>query len=407
MTIRDDKKSVGGSDGRALQQMPSKQMPGESDVREIPIEKIRVGAFCHRKDCSQGIDLLAESIDRQGLLQYPIVAEDADGNFTLVCGSRRYNAYKKLGRQTIPCLVRRMTPQARAVAAFTENSEREELDPVQEARKLKQMKDVFGLKDEDLAEEVGWPQSVVAERLSILRLNEKILEKIDTRPESHFKFTHALALSKLAKKDKDGEKKQVDRDLEIHGLLSKTIEHRLTTTDVKEYVRLILSGAYDLLSDNLQTLMMKSKAMTPRMARLYLEPEMSVEGNDTTAERLRDTAKQLDKKEIEKLVVKAVHNESSYERTKQKLLSMIHNQFESASKQEAEPKSSYRKLIDDISALHNRLKANGNAITDLAQSVPAEIEEMCGQIRRLVSQFEQFLESAETALAERKLKEST
>jgi ParB/RepB/Spo0J family partition protein len=374
------------------EESPQKSMPEKLELREIPLDKIKISEFCQRDDAEEDLNVLAESIEQHGLLQFPTVMDDGDGYFTLIFGSRRYLAYKCLRRQTIPCYVKNVSLRGAAYLSIIENSVRKNRHPVEEARILKQIKDQYDLTDTELAEEIGWPQSVVAERLAITKLPDDVLEKVDTRPESPFKFSHALALAKL------WETGRHNREMEVRELQNKTITHGLSSNELKELVGLFKDGRFELLPDKLRTYLLKAKSMTVAVAKLYLTPDTVILGDDNQSQRLREVAQRISKKELENLIVKAVKAEWSLEKFKQQLLNMIKGKAEPAKQQE--PKSSCQKLLGDISIMDSRLDACIAEVPDLAKSNPGQLDWLCREVKRLRSKLEDFLKATMNAVNE-------
>ncbi len=74
---------------------PHKSKPEKLELREIPLDK-KISEFCQWGDAEEDLNVLEESIEQHGLLQYPPVTDDGDGYYTLIFGSRRHLAYKCL-----------------------------------------------------------------------------------------------------------------------------------------------------------------------------------------------------------------------------------------------------------------------------------------------------------------------
>lgn len=111
-----------------------------SEIQEIPIENIKVGEHDQRLEIDdESLDGLVSSISRLGLL-YPCVVVSHDDKFTLVEGHRRLAACKRLGKQTISCLVKDSEKASAAEIAFAGNFFRKDLSPVELAAALN---DVF------------------------------------------------------------------------------------------------------------------------------------------------------------------------------------------------------------------------------------------------------------------------
>jgi ParB/RepB/Spo0J family partition protein len=345
---------------------PAEVTDKRPELRDIPIEKIKVSEFWIRSDWEEGLDSLAESIDLNGLQQFPAVRDNGDGSYTLIFGHRRYLCYKQLGRKTVPCYVIDTTAEDAAFRLLIENLQRRQLHPVDEARTIKGVAKKLKVSDAEIARRVGWPRSVVNERLAVLKLPEYMLAKVGTSPDTLLTFTHLLALSRL------WEPSRSDRQFQVSGLYNKTIQYGVSTTECKDLVALFKEGKSDLLPKNVQDRLLGSKSMTAAMARLYLTPESAVTGNDDKAQRMREVAQRLSKKELERLIVKAVDAEWPYERTRQKLLTMVKSRLQTGEKRAASSQSGVQQLVLKISELRKKLHDTREEIEDIAKSSPKQ-----------------------------------
>lgn len=122
---------------------------------------------------------LRDSILSQGIIQ-PILVEDiADNAYVIVSGERRYRAAKLAGLKTVPCIVRNFTDLQRMEVSLIENIQRENLNPVEEARAYSYLLTQSGIKQEDLAKKVGKSRPSIANSLRILNLPEKMLDALE------------------------------------------------------------------------------------------------------------------------------------------------------------------------------------------------------------------------------------
>lgn len=156
--------------------------------RMVPVDDIRATVYCHRERSEDEVVKLAVNIRRNGLISPLTVVPDGERSFMLVAGEGRYLACKKLGWTTVLCRVVTVGPAEQAALSISENSLTKHPDPVDQARKLMMMKTTFGLTEDEIAEMTGIAQSVVSERLSILRLPPDIVSRIDTRPEAQWSW---------------------------------------------------------------------------------------------------------------------------------------------------------------------------------------------------------------------------
>lgn len=124
---------------------------------------------------------LAASIERHGLIQ-PITVKRLDsGTYLLVAGERRFRAFERLGRPTIPAIV--TTGDAEEIALI-ENIQREDLNPLEEAEALARMMDRHRYTQEQLGQVVGKSQAAVSQVLGLLNLPETIRAEYRAAPRS-------------------------------------------------------------------------------------------------------------------------------------------------------------------------------------------------------------------------------
>lgn len=114
---------------------------------------------------------LADSIKEFGVLQPLIVVKTAVG-YELIAGERRLRASKMAGLKTVPVIVRTADEQAQLALALLENIQRENLNPLEEARAYKRLMDEFKITQEDLARRLGKGRSTIANFLRMLNLPE-------------------------------------------------------------------------------------------------------------------------------------------------------------------------------------------------------------------------------------------
>ncbi len=124
---------------------------------------------------------LAASIERHGLIQPITVKRLDDGTYLLVAGERRFRAFERLGRSTIPAIV--TTGDAEEIALI-ENIQREDLNPLEEAEALARMMDRHRYTQEQLGQVVGKSQAAVSQVLGLLNLPETIRAEYRAAPRS-------------------------------------------------------------------------------------------------------------------------------------------------------------------------------------------------------------------------------
>lgn len=152
---------------------------------------------------------LAESIEKNGLLQPIVVRPMEKGKYQIIAGERRYRAFKKLGRKVIPAIVRDYEDEEVDKLQLVENVQREDLNPYDEAIAYLKLKEKYGLKQDDIAKAVGKSRPYISNMTRLLSLEDEILEMLKNGEitVSHAKLILSLDTKeerlKLAHKIKD------------------------------------------------------------------------------------------------------------------------------------------------------------------------------------------------------------
>jgi ParB family chromosome partitioning protein len=193
---------------------------------EISIGSIRGPSFRVRINPGN-IDLLASSIQREGLLE-PIIVRPKDDKFEMVAGARRLAACKSLGWRKIACQIVEMDNQEALEASIAENVARKTLDPLEEARSFEEYTKRYGWgSGTELAEKIGKSRFYVSRRLRLLKLPAEELEELLRRHNNPTMVSELLAFE-----DKDLREQMVE--------LSK--EGTMTSKDIRR-MRKNMSGA--------------------------------------------------------------------------------------------------------------------------------------------------------------------
>ena len=139
------------------------------------------------------LEELAESIKTFGLLQ-PILVQKRDGYYEIIAGERRWRAALKAGLKEIPVIIRDYTEKEILELSLVENIQRENLNPIEEARAYKRLMDEFGLSQEEVAQRVSKSRSAVANSLRLLKLEENVQKMVI---DGQISMGHARALLPL------------------------------------------------------------------------------------------------------------------------------------------------------------------------------------------------------------------
>ncbi len=168
-------------------------------LHNIPIDLLQRGQYQPRIDMRQeSLEDLASSIRSQGVVQ-PIVARRLSGGgklkYEIVAGERRWRAAQLAGLQEIPAIVRDISDQDAIAMALIENIQRENLNPLEEARALDRLIREFDLTHQQAAEAVGRSRAAVSNLLRLLDLSDKVKPLLESRD---LEMGHARALLSIS-----------------------------------------------------------------------------------------------------------------------------------------------------------------------------------------------------------------
>ena len=154
---------------KGLDALLGESQNNQKTVKEINLNKIKPGRFQPRSNFDDvKLQELTNSIKNQGVLSPILVRELGLNEFEVIAGERRLRAAKRAGLESIPCLVDQKQDQDALVSALIENLQREDLNPVEEARGLDRLKREFGLTQDEVASSTGKARSTIANSLRIL-----------------------------------------------------------------------------------------------------------------------------------------------------------------------------------------------------------------------------------------------
>jgi ParB family chromosome partitioning protein len=142
----------------------------------------------------ESLQELADSISAQGVVQ-PIVVRPLEGGsperYEIIAGERRWRAAQLAGLEEIPAVIRDVPDEAAVAMALIENIQREDLNPLEEARALERLVDEFGMTHQQAAEAVGRSRAAVSNLLRLLDLSDTVKKMVETRD---LEMGHARAL---------------------------------------------------------------------------------------------------------------------------------------------------------------------------------------------------------------------
>lgn len=233
---------------------------GNGPAVEVPLAKIVPNPNQPRRDFDEEkLDELADSIKKNGLIQ-PIVVRKHGIGYEIIAGERRYQASKRAGLERVPVIVKDVDDAEMYRLALIENIQRDDLNPIEEAKGYKTLIAMNGVKSlGDLSELVSKSRSSISNIIRLLKLPEEVQDMV-----SDGRLTYATARAILAI---DGEERQL-------ALAQKAVEKGMATSEVEDYVKAV-------------------KAMDERMAQQQEQEGQGGDGQEAGPDSAPDAQQQL------------------------------------------------------------------------------------------------------------------
>jgi ParB family chromosome partitioning protein len=183
---------------------PPSNKPAGDELANLPVDLLQRGKYQPRVDMRQeSLEELAASIKSQGIVQ-PIVVRPVDGaaagesqRYEIIAGERRWRAAQIAGLAAVPAIIRRVPDEAAIAMALIENIQRENLNPLEEARALERLISEFGITHQQAADAVGRSRAAVSNLLRLLELPDEITAFVERR---ELEMGHARALLGLTQR---------------------------------------------------------------------------------------------------------------------------------------------------------------------------------------------------------------
>jgi ParB family chromosome partitioning protein len=231
----DEEDFIGGGEAQESETSDdSGSSAGGSGRKLISISQLQPGQFQPRHTFNDTtLNELASSIRQHGLLQPILVRPKADGNFEIVAGERRWRAAQIAQLHEVPIIIRELDDDTTLEIALIENLQREDLNPIDEGRALKQLAQDFGYSNEDIADKVGKSRSYVANMIRLTELSPVVMAMVT---DGKLTAGHARALLSL---DEDQQEEQAKKIIALNLSVRQTeqmigeVQGRATTSRKK------------------------------------------------------------------------------------------------------------------------------------------------------------------------------
>ena len=215
-------------------------------VSQINIDLIDPNANQPRKHFDKdALNELAESIKIHGVIQ-PIVVTAVGKRYMIIAGERRWRASKLVGLNTIPAIVREYTNKEISEVSIIENLQREDLNPMEQARAIKNLIDAYGLTQEDVAKRLGKSRPLITNTIRLLNLEPEVIQMIEegkltagharslvvvTDRESQIKLAKQVSTRKLTVRDLERAVKNTQKKVQIKS--SQSVELKQLIQDMQ------------------------------------------------------------------------------------------------------------------------------------------------------------------------------
>ena len=215
-----------GGLGRGYQSLfidNSSDINADSGITTLPIGEIEPDREQPRKDFDEEkLNDLASSIAEHGVLQPILVRPHSNGGYKIVAGERRYRAARIADLREIPVIIKSFSDEEAAAIALIENLQREDLNPIEEARGIDKLIKEYNLSQEQAAERLSKSRPAITNSLRLLSLPEEVLSMVE---DGSLSAGHARSLLSL----KNGD--------DMLALAEKCIAENLSVRRVEELVK--------------------------------------------------------------------------------------------------------------------------------------------------------------------------
>lgn len=168
---------LGALFGDDFAEMPKKE---EKVILELPISKVEPRAEQPRYSFDEiALNELAESIEQYGMIQPITVRPVEDGFYQIIAGERRWRAARIAGLTEVPVRILDADDRRVSELALVENLQREDLNPIEEAKGLRALVDDYEMTQEEVAQSVGKSRSSIANALRLLNLCPYVMELLE------------------------------------------------------------------------------------------------------------------------------------------------------------------------------------------------------------------------------------
>lgn len=233
-------------------------------ANEIDINLLVANPNQPRKNFDQdALNELANSIRVHGIIQPLVVNKEEDGTYLIIAGERRYRASKIAGLDKVPCIIKNYSEKQIKEISIIENLQREDLNPIESARAIKQLMEEYKMTQEAVSERIGVSRPNIANTIRLLSLCPDVISLVENNKLS---AGHARCLVPVQ-----------DYDTQVRLALS-ACDNKMTVRDLEKAVKNILKPKTNATKIPVEQ-SIELKELVNEMQRTFAT-KVSVIGND-------------------------------------------------------------------------------------------------------------------------------
>jgi ParB family chromosome partitioning protein len=284
-----EKRALGRGIGALI---PTTEEDKSKKIIFLSLAQIKTSPFQPREDfAAQDMEELVQSIREKGIIQ-PILVRPKGAGYELIAGERRLRAAKSLNLNEIPVIVKDVPDRDSLEIALIENIQRQELNPIEEARAYQYLIDKFQLTQEEIADVLGKARVSITNTLRLLKLPVEIQEEIKNKRIS---FAHGRALLEI---EDANQQRRLMQEIIAKGLSVRELENLLRARrprniKIKSHTRTAAADPYlTMLEDDLQQVLATKIRIVKKKKRGHILIEFySTEDLQRIVGKLRGEAK--------------------------------------------------------------------------------------------------------------------
>ncbi|WP_035293138.1 ParB/RepB/Spo0J family partition protein [Clostridium sp. KNHs214] len=225
------KYGLGKGLGALIPEQDSSEVENNETILKIPLNLIKANKEQPRKNFDgDKIMELAQSIKQYGIIQ-PLVLKRQGGSYVIIAGERRWRAAKVVGVKEVPAVVMNMPEKEVLEVSLIENIQREDLNPIEEAKAYKRLIEEFNLTQSDVSSKIGKSRTAIANCMRLLNLDERVQQYLIDEVISE---GHGRALLSLE-----------DKDLQ-YSLAQKIIDENLSVREIEKLIRSVSKNTQEI-----------------------------------------------------------------------------------------------------------------------------------------------------------------